>query len=84
MSSAASAELRSFMRRSEALRLYRSALRAARLASPHARGAICAEARAHVAAAAAAARDDPAQERFLLAKGAEFVATLRELSLLAR
>lgn len=71
------------MRRSEALRLYRAALRTARRVPP-ARAAIAAEARAHFEGSARVARVDPSQEKYLLAKGAEFVEALREMTLLAR
>jgi hypothetical protein len=84
MAAGAAAELRAFMQRAAALRLYRHALCVGRDAGPVVRAAIEAEARAHLRAAAAIARDDPSQEQRLLAVGAEFVETVRKMALLTR
>lgn len=80
MSATQAPSLRTFVRRSEVLRLYRSALRAA----PQARSAVAAEARAHIAAAGTALHDDPSQERFLLDQGAKAVEQLRKMAELSR
>lgn len=72
------------MRRAEALRLYRGALRVGRGLGGNARAAVAAEARSRLLDGAAIARADPAQEGRLLAEGAGFVEQLREMALLTR
>lgn len=80
----ASNELRRFMLRSSALKIYRDALRVTRGVPEHAREAVRAELRSQFRASIATAELDPAQESFLIGEAAKTVENLQRLCQLVK